>query len=305
LQAILIAGPTASGKSALALALAAKLGGVIVNADSMQVYRDLRVITARPTPAEEALTPHVLYGHVDAAERYSVGAWCVDASVALAAAARDARPAIVVGGTGLYFESLTKGLAAVPPIATEIRAAVRARLEAQGAVALHAELAQVDPVMAQRLMPGDSSRIARALEVVLATGRSLSDWHHEGMRPAVDASQAIRVFLHPERVQLQRRIETRFATMLATGALDEVRALAARGLDPALPAMKAHGVPWLIRHLAGEISLAEAARGGVRDTWRYTKRQATWFRNRMAGWSWSEPEAAETLILGEISRIPA
>ena len=305
MQAILIAGPTASGKSALALALAEKLGGVIVNADSMQVYRDLRVITARPTPAEEALRPHVLYGHVDAAERYSVGAWCVDASAALAAAARDARPAIVVGGTGLYFESLTKGLAAVPPIAAEIRAAVRARIEAQGTVALHAALAGVDPVMAQRLMPGDSSRIARALEVVLATGRSLSDWQQEGMRPAVDASQAIRVFLHPERVQLQRRIETRFATMLATGALDEVRALAARRLDPTLPAMKAHGVPWLIRHLAGEISLAEAARGGVRDTWRYTKRQATWFRNRMAGWSWSEPEAAETLILGEISRIPA
>jgi tRNA dimethylallyltransferase len=305
LQAILIAGPTASGKSALALALAQKLGGVIVNADSMQVYRDLRVITARPTSAEEALAPHVLYGHVDAAERYSAGAWCVDAGAALAAAAGGARPAIVVGGTGLYFETLTKGLAAVPPIAEEIRAAVRARLEAQGAVALHAELARADPVMAQRLMPGDRSRIARALEVVLATGRSLSDWHREGMPPAVDAARAIRVFLEPDRVELQRRIETRFAAMLAAGALDEVRTLAARGLDPALPAMKAHGVPWLIRHLKGEITLADAALGGVRDTWRYTKRQATWFRNRMPGWSWSEPHAAEALILREISRIPA
>ena len=305
MQAILIAGPTASGKSALALALAQKLGGVIVNADSMQVYRDLRVITARPTSAEEALAPHVLYGHVDAAERYSAGAWCVDAGAALAAAAGGARPAIVVGGTGLYFETLTKGLAAVPPIAEEIRAAVRARLEAQGAVALHAELARADPVMAQRLMPGDRSRIARALEVVLATGRSLSDWHREGMPPAVDAARAIRVFLEPDRVELQRRIETRFAAMLAAGALDEVRTLAARGLDPALPAMKAHGVPWLIRHLKGEITLADAALGGVRDTWRYTKRQATWFRNRMPGWSWSEPHAAEALILREISRIPA
>jgi tRNA dimethylallyltransferase len=305
LQAILIAGPTASGKSALALALAQRLGGVIVNADSMQVYRDLRVITARPTPAEEALAPHVLYGHVDAAERYSAGAWCVDAGAALAAAALAARPAIVVGGTGLYFETLTKGLAAVPPIAEGVRAAVRARLEAQGTVALHAELARADPVMAQRLMPGDRSRIARALEVVLATGRSLSDWHREGTPPAVDAASAIRVFLQPDRVELQRRIETRFAAMLAAGALDEVRALAARGLDPALPAMKAHGVPWLIRHLKGEITLADAAFGGVRDTWRYTKRQATWFRNRMPGWSWSEPQAAEALILGEIPRIPA
>jgi tRNA dimethylallyltransferase len=305
LQVILIAGPTASGKSALALALAGKLGGVVVNADSMQVYRDLRVITARPTPAEEALVPHVLYGHVDAAQRYSVGAWRLDAATALAAAARDARPGIVVGGTGLYFETLTKGLAAVPPISADLRAAVRARLEAEGTSALHAELARADPVMAQRLMPGDRSRVARALEVVLATGRSLSDWHRDGMPPVVDAARAIKVFLAPERAQLQRRIERRFAAMLAAGALDEVRALAERGLDPALPAMKAHGVPWLIRHLEGEITLAEAALGGVRDTWRYTKRQATWFRNRMPGWSWSMPEAAEALILDEIARIPA
>ena len=305
MQVILIAGPTASGKSALALALAEKLGGVIVNADSMQVYRDLRIITARPTPAQEALAPHVLYGHVDAAVRYSVGAWCVDAGAALAAAARDARPAIVVGGTGLYFEALTKGLAAVPPISEDIRGAVRARLRAEGTIGLHAELVRADPVMAQRLMPGDRSRIARALEVVLATGRSLSDWHRNGMPPAVDASHAVKVFLDPERGELQRRIEARFAAMLAAGVLEEVRALAARGLDPALPAMKAHGVPWLIRHLDGEITLGDAALGAVRDTWRYTKRQATWFRNRMPGWPWSEVQAAEASILREISRMPA
>jgi tRNA dimethylallyltransferase len=304
LPVILIAGPTASGKSALALALAEKLGGVIVNADSMQVYRDLRVLTARPTSAEEALAPHALYGHVDAAVRYSVGAWCRDAGAALAAA-RGARPAIVVGGTGLYFEALSKGLAAVPPIGGDIRAAVRARLQAEGAVALHAELARADPVMAQRLKPKDASRIARALEVVLATGRSLADWHQDGMPPAVEAARAVKVFLDPERGELKRRIEARFAVMLAAGALDEVRALAARELDPALPAMKAHGVPWLIRHLAGEITLADASLGGVRDTWRYTKRQATWFRNRMPGWSWSTPQAAQMLILREISRLPA
>ena len=268
----------------------------------MQVYRDLRVITARPTPAEEAATPHLLYGHVDAAERYSVGAWCVDAAAALAAAGRNRRTAIVVGGTGLYFESLSKGLAAVPPISDDIRATVRARLDTQGSAALHAELARVDPVMAQRLMPGDRSRIARALEVMQATGRSLADWHRDGMPPVLDAARAIKVFLDPARSALQRRIETRFAAMLAAGALDEVAALAARGLDPALPAMKAHGVPWLIRHLNGEIELDAAAAGGVRDTWRYTKRQATWFRNRMPDWAWSEPEAAESLILKETNR---
>jgi tRNA dimethylallyltransferase len=305
LKVILIAGPTASGKSALALGLAQKHGGVIVNADSMQVYGDLRLITARPTPAQEALAPHVLYGHVEAAERYSVGAWRLDASAALAAAARAGLPAIVVGGTGLYFEALTKGLAAVPPIAEDVRAAVRARLAADGTRALHAELAGRDPAMAQRLMPGDRSRVTRALEVVLATGRSLADWHRDGMPPAVDPDHAIKIFLNPDRTALARRIEARFAAMLAAGALDEVRALAARGLDPMLPAMKAHGVPWLIRHLKGEITLAEASQGGVRDTWRYTKRQATWFRNRMPCWSWVAPEAAEALILGEISRIPA
>jgi tRNA dimethylallyltransferase len=305
LKVILIAGPTASGKSALALRLARRLGGVVINADSMQVYRDLRVITARPTPAEETSAPHVLFGHVDAAVRYSAGAWGVDALAALAAAARDGRIAILVGGTGLYFETLTKGLAAVPPIAEDIRAAVRASLAAEGSAALHAELARRDPVMAQRLMPGDRSRIARALEVVLATGRSLADWHRDGMPAAVDSAQAIKLFLNPDRAELQRRIETRFAGMLAAGALDEVRLLAARGLDPTLPAMKAHGVPWLMRHLKGEITLADATLGGIRDTWRYTKRQATWFRNRMPNWPGIEPQAAEAAIVREIARIPA
>ena len=302
---VLIAGPTASGKSALALALAETLDGVVINADSMQVYGDLRVITARPTPNEEARAPHRLYGHVDLAENYSVGRWCRDAAAALAEARQSGRVAIVVGGTGLYFEALTKGLAAVPPISVEVRAAVRERLKAEGAVALHAELARLDPAMAQRLMPADGSRIARALEVVQATGRSLADWHRDGMPPAADGSRAVKIFLTPDRAELKRRIEARFAAMLDAGALDEVRALASRGLDPALPAMKAHGVPWLIRHLKGEIAIAEAAQGGVRDTWRYTKRQATWFRNRMPGWSWAEPAAAQALICGEISRIPA
>jgi tRNA dimethylallyltransferase len=297
-RAVLIAGPTASGKSALALNLAEALGGTIINADSMQVYRDLAIVTARPTPAEAARVPHLLYGHVDAAENYSVGRWCVDASGALAEVARAGRLPILVGGTGLYFKTLTQGLAAVPPIPSEVRTAVRGRLESEGIASLYAELAGHDPATAQRLMPGDRSRITRALEVVLATGRSLTDWHREGMRPALAAEQAVKLFLEVDRAELYRRIDARFDAMLAAGALDEVRALARRALDPALPAMKAHGVPWLIRHLKGEIDLEEAAEEAKRDTRRYTKRQATWFRHQLPDWTWISPVSA----VGEIRR---
>jgi len=293
---VLIAGPTASGKSALALRLADKLGGTIVNADSMQVYRDLRIITARPTPEEEARAPHRLYGHVDAAINYSTGQWLRDVGAVLNELSRAGRPAILVGGTGLYFKALTTGLAAVPPIPADVRSTVRGRLETEGVRALYEELRDRDPGTANRLMPNDRSRISRALEVVLATGRSLSDWHREGMPPLVDAANAAKVFITCERQELVRRIETRFAAMLKTGALHEVRALAARKLDPTLPAMKAHGVPWLIRHLDGEISLDEAAEGAIMDTRRYAKRQLTWFRNQMKDWPWVEPGAAEKAI---------
>jgi tRNA dimethylallyltransferase len=300
--AILIAGPTASGKSALALALAEKIGGIIVNADSMQVYRDLRVITARPTPAEEARVPHRLYGHLDAGENYSVGRWCRDVGTVLAEIERQGRVAILVGGTGLYFKALTSGLAAVPPIPAEIRGHVRARMASEGAAALHGELAGLDPATAQRLMVNDRSRIARALEVVLATGRSLTDWHREGLPALVDSARAAKIFLTCERKQLVARIEARFAAMLEAGVLDEVRALERRQLDPLLPAMKAHGVPWLIRHLHGEISLDEAAAGAIMDTRRYAKRQLTWFRNQMTDWPWAAPgeaqKALETQLAG-------
>ena len=283
---MLIAGPTASGKSALALELAAKLGGVIINADSMQVYRDLRVITARPTAEEESQAPHKLYGHVDAAENYSVGRWLRDAQAALKDVKEAGKVPIIIGGTGLYFMALTRGLAAVPPIPAEIRAAVRGRLENEGVRPLYAELSERDPESAQRLMPGDRSRITRALEVVLATGRSLADWHREGMPAVLDPERAARFFLDVDREELGRRIDARFDAMLASGALEEVERLAARRLNPMLPAMKAHGVPWLIRHLGGEIGLDAAAEGGKRDTKRYTKRQATWFRNQMPDWPW-------------------
>jgi tRNA dimethylallyltransferase len=289
---ILIAGPTASGKSALAVALAKKLNGTIINADSMQVYRDLRIITARPTLEEEARVPHRLYGHVDAAENYSVGRWCVEAADVLAATEREAGAAIVVGGTGLYFNALTRGLAAVPPIPAQIRNEVRTRLASDGVEALQAELTRRDPAAAARLMSGDRARVTRALEVILATGRSILQWHEANMPARVDAALAAKVFLMPDRDALLRRIDARFDTMMAAGAMDEVRALAARHLDPNLPAMKAHGVPWLIRHLNGEIALAESVEGGKRDTRQYTKRQATWFRNQLPDFVWVEPERA-------------
>ena len=285
-SAVLIAGPTASGKSALALALAEALGGTIINADSMQVYRDLRVITARPSPSDEARLPHRLYGHVDAGVNYSTGHWLRDVAAALAAAKAEGRIPILVGGTGLYFKALTAGLAAIPPVPADVRSEVRERLARDGAPALHAELMGLDPATAQRLMLNDRSRISRALEVVLATGRPLSDWHREGMPPILKAGSVAKVFLTCERAELVRRIEGRFAAMLAAGALDEVRALAARKLDPLLPATKAHGVPWLLRHLSGEISLAEAGAGAVMDTRRYAKRQLTWFRNQIKDWPW-------------------
>jgi tRNA dimethylallyltransferase len=262
----------------------------------MQVYRDLRIITARPTPAQEASVPHRLYGHIDAAENFSVGRWCAEAAEALAAASRESRAAIVVGGTGLYFNALTRGLAAVPPIPADVRRRVRERLASDGVEALHGELAQRDPAAAARLMPRDRARVTRALEVMLATGRSLTDWHKQGMPAVLDPAIAVKIFLEPDRGELFRRIDARFDAMMAAGALDEVRALAARNLDPDLPAMKAHGVPWLIRHLKGEISLADAVEGGKRDTRQYTKRQATWFRNQLPDFAWVAPERALAVV---------
>jgi tRNA dimethylallyltransferase len=303
-ETILIAGPTASGKSALALALGEKLGAEIINADSMQVYRDLRIITARPSVEEEQRVPHRLYGHVDAAENFSVGRWCEEAAVALATTGRAGRAAVVVGGTGLYFNALTRGIAAVPPIPADIRDEMRARLASDGVAALHDELKQRDPAAAARLMPGDRARVTRALEVVLATGRSLLDWHEDNKPPGLDAAGAAKIFLMPERDELLRRIDARFDAMMAAGALEEVRALAARDLNPNLPAMKAHGVPWLIRHLRGEIPFEQAVEQAKRDTRQYTKRQATWFRNRLPGFVWVEPEQALAEIEAQLQALP-
>ncbi len=289
---MLIAGPTASGKSALALELAQKVGGIVINADSMQVYRDLRILTARPTAEEEARVPHRLYGHVDAAVNFSAGAWVTDAGKVLAELrAQGARP-IFVGGSGLYFKALTRGLSAVPAIPAEVRENVRARLLRDGVEALHAELVHRDPVYAERLKPRDRSRIARALEVIEATGRSLIDWHREGLPALLREGEFHALFLAPGRDALYARIDARFDAMLKAGALEEVKRLAARHLDPLLPAMKAHGVPPLMRHLAGELTLEEAATIGRADTRHYAKRQFTWFRHQLPEFEWVKPEEA-------------
>ena len=277
--ALIVAGPTASGKSALALELAERVGGVVINADSMQVYRELRIVTARPTPEEEARVPHRLYGVRPAAEAGSA-AWWRGAALAEMAAARAAEKLpILCGGTGLYFSALTEGLSDIPECGDAARAEARKMLAEDGPVALHAALAKVDQATAARLRPGDSQRVARAWEVWRGTGRGLAAWQATGATaPAPWRFSAI--LLDPPREALRAAIAARFSAMLAAGALDEVRALLALQLDPALPAMRAHGVPELAAHLRGEISLAEAARRAELVTGQYTKRQATWFRHR-------------------------
>jgi tRNA dimethylallyltransferase len=300
-RAVLIAGPTASGKSALALRLAERAGGTIVNADSMQVYRDFRVLTARPTPEEESRAPHLLYGHVDAAEPYSVGRWLADASRVLSEVERAGRLPIFVGGTGLYFRALTWGLSSMPPVSEAVRAKVRGEAEGVAAAELHARLAVRDPATAAKLRPSDRQRVIRALEIFEATGRPLVEWQASPGKPLIEPGKAISIFLAVERTELRTRIDARFDKMLIEGALEEVRAFAARKLDPALPAMKAHGAPWLMKHLAGEVSLDAAANEAKADTRKYAKRQETWFRHQLPQFKWLTPEQAlEALLLGRV-----
>ena len=277
-RALLIAGPTASGKSALALNLARERNGVIINADALQVYAPLRILTARPTPEEEALAPHRLYGHVAAEQPYSVAAWAAEARRELERAWEDGRLPIVTGGTGLYFSALERGLAPVPEIPEDVRARWR------GFVGdIHAELAARDPAMASRLHPTDRQRISRALEVVEATGRSLLDWQREGQHDAPLAGVTVeRIFMDVPRAELHARADARFGFMVEQGALDEARRM--MGLDPSLPAMRAIGLPELIAHLKGETSLAEAIARAQAATRQYIKRQLTWWRGQMAHW---------------------
>jgi tRNA dimethylallyltransferase len=294
-RAVLIAGPTASGKSVLAVELARATGGVVINADSMQVYRDLRILTARPTLEQQALAPHRLYGHVDAGVNCSVGIWLDDARGALADAERDGRLPIFVGGTGLYFKALLRGLSAIPPVPQDVRDAIRVRLERDGIEALHEQLVQRDPVAGARLKPRDRARIPRALEVLEATGKPIGEWHAHGLPSLLKPDEVSALFLAPDRAELHARIDRRFATMLAEGALDEVSALASRNLDPMLPAMKALGVPPLLRHLRSEISRDEAVIQGSAETRQYAKRQFTWFRHQLPEFAWVAPTSAQNL----------
>jgi tRNA dimethylallyltransferase len=279
----LIAGPTASGKSALALRLAEATGAEIVNADSMQLYRDLRILTARPALEEAARVPHHLFGTVDAACGWSVGRWLRAASQVLDDIAQRGRPAVVVGGTGLYFRALTLGLAEIPPVPPQARAEAEADFARLGEPGFRARLAKADPSAAGRIAPGDRQRLVRAWEVYAATGEALSDWQQTGA-PVLAAEDWRAVALEPPREALYARCDARLEAMVGEGALAEVEALIARGLDPALPAMKAVGVREFAAHLAGEASLAEALAAAQRETRRYAKRQLTWMRGQMADW---------------------
>jgi tRNA dimethylallyltransferase len=284
-RAVLIAGPTASGKSRLAVDLACERGGVVINADSMQVYGELRVLTARPSPEDEGEVPHRLYGHVAASARYSVGAWLRDVAEAIASARRDGLVPIVVGGTGLYFKALTDGLSEVPAIPAEVRERVRGETAGLSAGTLHVRLAGVAPDDARQVRPSDRMRILRALEVYEATGRSLTRWQQaEPLAPLVDPAGVERMVLAIDRKLLHERIAYRAEAMVVAGGLAEAQALGALGLDPELPAMKAIGVRELLAHAAGTVSLDEAIAAMKTETRRYARRQETWFRNQMADW---------------------
>ena len=282
---LLIAGPTASGKSAYALARAAEQPSVIINADSMQVYRELRVLTARPNAEEEARAPHALYGHVPAREAYSAGRYVREVAEVLARAEAEGLRAVIVGGTGLYFMALLQGLSPVPQVPADVRAFWRAEADRLGASELHAVLAARDSVMAERLRPSDLQRVTRALEVLDATGRSLAGWQTVAGVPLLDAMGCEKVVVMPGREAIYARADQRFDAMMEQDALAEVMGLGALGLDPALPAMRALGVPQLLAAIRGEMSLVAGVAEAKAATRRYIKRQMTWLKRNMISWN--------------------
>lgn len=279
----LIAGATASGKSRLALELAEKTGAVIINADSQQLYADLRVLSARPSVEDEARVEHRLYGVADAAESWSVGRWTRAVMPLLDELAAQDRPALLVGGTGLYFNALTRGLADIPAVPDAVRDTVQAAYDAEGESAFRRRLAEVDPVAAAAITPGDRQRLIRALAVAQATGRPLSDWNAD-TRPLLAPGSYYAMVVEPPRDRLYAACDARVRLMIDHGAVDEVRALLARNLDPALPAMKAVGVPELAAHLSGRTSLDQSIAAIRLSTRHYAKRQLTWFRNQTRDW---------------------
>ncbi|MCA1407938.1 tRNA (adenosine(37)-N6)-dimethylallyltransferase MiaA [Ensifer sp. IC3342] len=294
-DAILITGPTASGKSALAVELARRYGGVVINADSMQVYDTLKILTARPEEAEMGGIEHFLYGHVPAGQAYSTGAWLREAEALVAQLREEGRLPVFVGGTGLYFKALTGGLSDMPEIPATIRDALRARLKEEGAEALHAELAARDPQTAAQLRPGDGQRIVRALEVIEATGKPIHLFQQSRGPLIVDPDRARKIIVLPDRALLHSRIDRRFETMLERGAADEVRALLALHISPDMPVMKAIGVQQIAAMLRGEIGEEEVIATGAAATRQYAKRQMTWFRNQLDD-SWQRIERPEVLL---------
>jgi tRNA dimethylallyltransferase len=303
-SAILIAGPTASGKTALAVAIAKAIGGSVINADSMQVYSDLFILSARPDAKEQAGIPHLMFGHVDGSVNYSAGKWCADAQKAIASVRDAGRVPVIAGGTGLYFKTLLHGLSDIPQVPDDVRQRVRVRAASMTGDQLHEQLAQCDPVLAQRIRPGDAQRLVRALEVFEATGKPLSSFQDNRGDAALDIGDCIAVFLAPDRALLRERINLRFDRMVEAGAVEEVRRLAASGLDPQLPLMRAHGVPGLLAYLRGETTLEAAIDRGKGDTRKYAKRQFTWFRHQLSAFEWVEPSEAEALIMRRV-RSPA
>jgi tRNA dimethylallyltransferase len=276
---VIVAGPTASGKSALALELAAARGGTIINADSQQIYRDLNILSARPDATAMARAPHRLYGFLDAAERGSVAVWRERALAEIAAAHQSGSMPFLVGGTGLYLRALQRGLAAVPAIPAAIRDEAAALYEEIGGAAFRERLAALDPAAAGRLPPGDRQRLLRAWEVVHATGKPLGEWQRRGGKS--EPFRFATILIMPPREALYAACDRRFAAMIAAGALEEAKFLMDRGLPPDLPAMKGVGVPELMRHLRGETGLDEAIATAQRATRRYAKRQMTWFRHQI------------------------
>jgi tRNA dimethylallyltransferase len=294
-----IAGPTAAWQVG-AGAPGGQLSGSVINADSMQVYRELRILTARPSPQDEARAPHLLYGFASGAEAYSAGRYAADAAQAIAEAQGAGRVPIVVGGTGLYFKALLEGLSPIPAADPQVRAFWRGEAARRPAAELHALLKERDPEMAARLMPTDPQRIVRALEVLESTGRSLAQWQREPGRPVLAEADTVRLLLVPERAGHGALIEERFDAMLAEGALEEVRALVALGLSAELPIMRAHGVPALAAHVRGEIALPQAAAAAKSDTRQYAKRQLTWLKRNMITWRRIMPQETERFIADEV-----
>lgn len=292
-DAVLIAGPTASGKSAAALELAEQIGGVVINADSMQVYREAPILTAQPSTADKTRAPHLLYGHVSAREAYSVGRWRDDAAKALAEARALGRVPVFVGGTGMYFMALTDGLSHIPATSDDVRDTVRALLDDIGVEALHARLAERDPLTASKLRPSDPQRVLRAYEVFESTGRPLADWQDAPGKPVLKDAKLAAFVLDPSRDMRRALIAERFERMLEAGALDEARAL--DGLDPSLPAAKLLGLRPLQALANGNLTRSEALDGAITATRQFAKRQMTWFRHRMPHYIWYDPDVSNII----------